>query len=84
MDVLSILEMPKMMAKANNNLRYFIDNYIILTQKFPNKFVAIDNEDIIDNDHNLKELLKRLESMNNYSNSTIIQFIDTTNVKLTI
>lgn len=84
MDYLSLLEMPKMMAKANNNLKYFIDSYITLTKRFPNKFVAIDNEDIIDSDANLKELLKRLEDRNNYSNSTIIQFIDIKNVKLVI
>jgi hypothetical protein len=76
--------MPKIMAKSNLNLKWFSNNHENLIDEYQDKFVAIDDERIIDSDKDINELLERLKKSNRYTDSMLITFVQNRNTKLTI
>ncbi len=72
---MSLLEMPNIISKANANFKWFVDNHEMLIDKYKDKFVAIDNDEVIESNSDIHDLLKRLQENKNHSNSTLIQFI---------
>ncbi|MDP8906159.1 MAG: DUF5678 domain-containing protein, partial [Thermoproteota archaeon] len=76
---MSLLEMPNTISKANANFKWFVDNHEMLIDKFKDKFVAIDNDVVIESNSDIHDLLKRLQENKNHSNSTLIQFISNEN-----
>jgi hypothetical protein len=76
MNDFTLLELPKTLAKSNYNLRWFLDNRDMLLDKFPNKFVVIEDGSVIDSSSNLDELLERLKTNEKYSSSSMIELIN--------
>ena len=72
------------MAKSNLNLKWFSNNHENLIDEYQDKFVAIDDERIIDSDKDINELLERLKKNNRYTDSMLITFVQNRNTKLTI
>ena len=72
------------MAKSNLNLKWFSNNHENLIDEYQDKFVAIDDERIIDSDKDINELLERLKKNNRYTDSMLITFVQIRNTKLTI
>lgn len=56
----------------------------MLLDKYQEKFVAIDDGQIIDSNTDIKELMDKLKQSNRYSDSTLIQYINNRNTRLTI
>lgn len=73
---LSILDIPKNFAKANENLKWFLDNHESLIGQYVKQFIAIDNKGVIDCDSNITDLLRKLKENERYSESTLIEYID--------
>jgi hypothetical protein len=72
------------MTKSNLNLKWFINNHEMLIDRYRDKFVAIDDERVVDSEMTLNELLNRLRRNGQYTNSMLIQFIHDRNTKFTI
>ena len=81
---MSVIEISDVLTKSNANLKWFIDNHEMLLDKYQEKFVAIDDGQIIDSNTDIKELMDKLKQSNRYSDSTLIQYINNRNTKLTI
>ncbi len=81
---MTLIEIPDILTKSNANLKWFIDNHEMLLDKYQEKFVAIDDGQIIDSNTDIKELMDKLKQSNRYSDSTLIQYINNRNTKLTI
>lgn len=82
MNGMSLLELPRTMGKANSNMKWFIDNQQPLIDKFPNEYVAIDNEQLIDQDKKFESLLERLKNNGQYTDTVLIQQVHDKNAKL--
>jgi hypothetical protein len=80
----SVIEISDVLTKSNANLKWFIDNHEMLLDKYQEKFVAIDDGQIIDSNTDIKELMDKLKQSNRYSHSTLIQYINNRNTRLTI
>jgi t-SNARE complex subunit (syntaxin) len=74
--VLSILDIPKNFAKANENLKWFLNNHESLIGQYVRQFIAIDSKEVIDYDSNITDLLQKLKRDEKYSESTLIEYID--------
>lgn len=81
---MSVIEISDVLTKSNANLKWFIDNHEMLLDKYQEKFVAIDDGQIIDSNTDIKELMDKLKQSNRYSDSTLIQYIKNRNTRLTI
>ena len=81
---MSVIEISDVLTKSNANLKWFIDNHEMLLDKYQEKFVAIDDGQIIDSNTDIKELMDKLKQSNRYSDSTLIQYINNRNTRLTI
>ena len=81
---MSVIEIADVLTKSNANLKWFIDNHEMLLDKYQEKFVAIDDGQIIDSNTDIKELMDKLKQSNRYSDSTLIQYINNRNTRLTI
>ena len=81
---MTLIEIPDILTKSNANLKWFIDNHEMLLDKYQEKCVAIDDGQIIDSNTDIKELMDKLKQSNRYSDSTLIQYINNRNTKLTI
>lgn len=81
---MTLIEIPDILTKSNANLKWFIDNQEMLLDKYQEKFVAIDDGQIIDSNTDIKELMDKLKQSNRYYDSTLIQYINNRNTKLTI
>jgi Family of unknown function (DUF5678) len=80
----TLIEIPDILTKSNANLKWFIDNHEMLLDKYQEKFVAIDDGQIIDSNTDIKELMDKLKQSNRYYDSTLIQYINNRNTKLTV
>jgi hypothetical protein len=80
----TLIEIPDILTKSNANLKWFIDNHEMLLDKYQEKFVAINDGQIIDSNTDIRELMDKLKQSNRYSDSTLIQYINNRNTKLTI
>ena len=56
----------------------------MLLDKYQEKFVAIDEEQVIESSSDIKELMENLKQNNRLSDSALIQYINNRNTKLTI
>ena len=74
--MLSILDIPKNFAKANENLKWFLNNHESLIGQYVRQFIAIDSKEVIDYDSNITDLLQKLKRDEKYSESTLIEYID--------
>ena len=81
---MTLIEIPDILTKSNANLKWFIDNHEMLLDKYQEKFVVIDDGQIIDSNTDIKELMDKLKQSNRYYDSTLIQYINNRNTKLTI
>ena len=81
---MTLIEIPDILTKANANLKWFIDNHEMLLDKYQEKFVAIDEEQVIESSSDIKELMENLKQNNRLSDSALIQYINNRNTKLTI
>ena len=81
---MTLIEIPDILTKSNANLKWFIDNHEILLDKYQEKFVAIDEEQVIESSSDIKDLMENLKQNNRLSDSALIQYINNRNTKLTI
>jgi hypothetical protein len=80
----TLIEISDILTKSNANLKWFIDNHEMLLDKYQEKFVAIDEEQVIESNSDIKELMEILKQNNRLSDSALIQYINNRNTKLTI
>lgn len=80
----SILEIPELISKANANLKWLINNYEMLVEKYPDKVVAVDHENYVDSDDKQDELIKRLSEKGLLTNTLLMQFIPNKNTTITL
>jgi hypothetical protein len=80
----TVIEISDILTKSNANLKWFIDNHEMLLDKYQEKFVAIDEEQVIESNSDIKELMEILKQNNRLSDSALIQYINNRNTKLTI
>lgn len=71
----SISDLIEISSKADNNLKWFLQKYDMLIENYQGKYVAIENEDVIDSDNDINNLLQKLQVNSKHSNSTLIQYI---------
>lgn len=84
MNNFSIANLIETSSKADSNLKWFLEKHDMLVENYQGKYVAIDNEDVIDSDNDINSLLQKLQVNSKHSNSTLIQYINDRNVKLTV
>jgi P pilus assembly chaperone PapD len=84
MNNFSIANLIETSSKADSNLKWFLEKNDMLVENYQGKYVAIDNEDVIDSDNDIHSLLQKLQVNPKHSNSTLIQYINDRNVKLTV
>ena len=70
---MTLIEIPDILTKSNANLKWFIDNHKMLLDKYQEKFVAIDDGQIIDSNTDIKELMDKLKQSNRLSDSALIE-----------
>jgi hypothetical protein len=80
-EIMSTVELPKIIEKSNANMKWFFSNHEWLLASYPNEFVAIDDKRFVDHDKNFEQLLNRLKKNNRYSDSILIQPVYERNVK---
>jgi hypothetical protein len=83
MNNFSISNLIETSSKADNNLKWFLERHDLLVENYDGKYIAIDNNDVLDSDADINSLLQKLQVNPKYSNSTLIQFISNRNIKLT-
>jgi len=83
---LSILDdIPNITVKANENLKWFVNNHDMLIAQYLNRYIAINDGKVIGVDYDIHELLNKIKDNEGYSKSTLIEFITAQrNVKLII
>lgn len=69
------INIVQLLLKSQNNLEWFSSHLNELLRDYDNKFVAIDNQNVIDSDDNFDALLKRLESKNIDPSDILIKFV---------
>ena len=65
----------EMLVKGQRDLAWFEANINILKNKFNNKFIAFNNENIIDADSNLDNLIGKLKNKNIDMSNVFIKFV---------
>lgn len=74
--------MLTILGNFEKDTNWFFKNKSGLTKDYENKFVAIENEDVIDSDKNLDVLIKRLEKAGKNPATLVIKYIKKINVIL--
>ena len=64
------------------NKKWLYENYEELRDSYANIYVAVDNQNIIDNDKDLDHLIKRLKKNYKKINHIIIELINSKRIKL--
>jgi hypothetical protein len=68
-------DVVQLLLQGQNNLMWFNSNWNKLAKDFNNKFIAIENKEVIESDSDLDSLLDKLKSKGVDSSETMIKFI---------
>ena len=68
-------DVVQLLLQGQNNLMWFNSNWNELVRDFNNKFIAIENKEVIESDTNLDSLLNKLRSKGVDSSETMIKFV---------
>jgi hypothetical protein len=63
------------LRELKDNYKWLYSNYEVFKRTYKNQFIAIKDEEHLDNDINLERLLQRLKQNNNSNGSIAIEFI---------
>lgn len=62
--------------------KWLYENYEKLRETYANKYVAVDDQCILDSDKDMKLLIKRLKKNSKNINEIMIELINSKNIKL--
>lgn len=63
------------LRELKDNYKWLYSNYEVFKRTYKNQFIAIKDEEHLDNDINLERLLQRLKQNNDSNGSIAIEFI---------
>ncbi|MDN5868862.1 MAG: hypothetical protein L0H55_15865 [Candidatus Nitrosocosmicus sp.] len=63
------------LRELKDNYKWLYSNYEVFKRTYKNQFIAVKDEEHLDNDINLERLLQRLKQNNNSNGSIAIEFI---------
>lgn len=63
------------LRELKDNYKWLYSNYEVFKRTYKNQFIAVKDEEHLDNDINLERLLQRLKKNNNSNGSIAIEFI---------
>jgi hypothetical protein len=75
MSLLSCFSIFSIMEKYKQNERFLADNYNEIEKGYEEKFIAIDNEQIIGSNNRIEKLIDELDRNNKNTPSVLIKLI---------
>jgi hypothetical protein len=72
-------ETTEMSKKFDENYKWFIENYEKIKKDFADKIVAIDHNNIVESDDDLKSIISKLKQNYNDIRHIVIQYINKEN-----
>jgi len=70
----------ELLNKNEADLKWFVKHESSLTEEFDNKFVAIENEKVVESDKNIKNLVEKLKAKDIDPTITVVQFVSKTKI----
>ncbi len=77
-------EMAELAQRLMADMKWLHDNYDSITEKYSNKFVAVDDGKIIESDVEMEGLIKKLKESNKDIDKVLIELVHPRNYDLII
>ncbi len=74
----------KILEEFEKDSKWLADNYGKVKEKYVNKFIAVKNKQVIDNDDDFHKLIKRLRDKGEDLRRVVIEFVPPEDVVLVL
>lgn len=74
-------KMTALFREYSGDFYWILNNIDTLTEKYPNKYIAVKNEQIIASDDSIKQLLTRFKKEGKNPDDYVIEFIQKGEIK---